>query len=390
MSEVIYANDAVSGWEAVINATEDDINSEGFVYVFNGENEIKNYVKNSVKPDIDAYAAGCREDIGVYAQSETQNMSNAIDDYVAAVSKPALDDYTLQKKTELEALKTAAQTAADNAETSRQGAQNLLQAFEVTADARTAAFDAHVQEETEAAEEAITSVKTSAISAFNQNAVDKQALTDAAAEAAEASKSAAAASALQCQEIWERLGTVIKIKGRVDVIADLPAEGNADGDAYLVGIDGLDGYPEYFWYENHWEFLGTTGTKLSWGNVEGDINLQEDLQDLLAGKAGADEFESHAENKNNPHGVTKVQIGLGNCDNTSDANKPVSTAVQNALNLKANLISPAFSGTPTVPTPAVSDNSTKPATTNWFNQKIQVVSSLPASPNGNVFYFVTG
>ena len=271
MSEVIYANDAVSGWEAVINATEDDINSEGFVYVFNGENEIKNYVKNSVKPDIDAYAAGCREDIGVYAQSETQNMSNAIDDYVAAVSKPALDDYTLQKKIELEALKTAAQTAADNAEISRQGAQNLLQAFEVTADVRTAAFDAHVQEETEAAEEAITSVKTSAISAFNQNAADKQALADAAAEAAEASKSAAAASALQCQEIWERLGTVIKIKGRVDVIADLPAEGNADGDAYLVGIDGLDGYPEYFWYENHWEFLGTTGTKLSWGNVEGDI-----------------------------------------------------------------------------------------------------------------------
>ena len=390
MSEVIYANDAVSGWEAVINATEDDINSEGFVYVFNGENEIKNYVKNSVKPDIDAYAAGCREDIGAYAQSETQNVSNAIDDYVAAVSKPALDDYTLQKKTELEALKTAAQTAADNAETSRQGAQNLLQAFEVTADARTAAFDAHVQEENKAAEEAITSVKTSAISAFNQNAADKQALADAAAEAAEASKRAAAASALQCQEIWERLGTVIKIKGRVDVIADLPAEGNADGDAYLVGIDGLDGYPEYFWYENHWEFLGTTGTKLSWGNVEGDINLQEDLQGLLAGKAGADALESHAANKNNPHGVTKVQIGLGNCDNTSDANKPVSTAVQNALNLKANLISPAFSGTPTVPTPAVSDNSTKPATTNWFNQKIQVVSALPASPNGNVFYFVTG
>ena len=88
--------------------------------------------------------------------------------------------------------------------------------------------------------------------------------------------------------------------------------------------------------------------------------------------------------------MTKAQIGLGNCDNTSDANKPVSTAVQNALNLKANLISPAFSGTPTVPTPAVSDNSTKPATTNWFNQKIQVVSALPASPNGNVFYFVTG
>ena len=33
----------------------------------------------------------------------------------------------------------------------------------------------------------------------------------------------------------------------------------------------------------------------------------------------------HIANKNNPHGVTKAQVGLGNANNTSDANKPVST-----------------------------------------------------------------
>lgn len=38
----------------------------------------------------------------------------------------------------------------------------------------------------------------------------------------------------------------------------------------------------------------------------------------------------------NPHKVTKADVGLGNVDNTSDANKPVSTAVQTALNGKAN------------------------------------------------------
>jgi hypothetical protein len=38
-------------------------------------------------------------------------------------------------------------------------------------------------------------------------------------------------------------------------------------------------------------------------------------------------------------------VGLGNIDNTSDANKPVSTAQQTALNLKANLASPTFTGT---------------------------------------------
>ena len=47
-------------------------------------------------------------------------------------------------------------------------------------------------------------------------------------------------------------------------------------------------------------------------------------------------------------GVTKKHVGLGNVDNTSDAAKPVSTATQNALNLKANLASPTFTGTATV------------------------------------------
>lgn len=70
---------------------------------------------------------------------------------------------------------------------------------------------------------------------------------------------------------------------------------------------------------------------------------------------------SHTNNKSNPHGVTaaqvgavptsrtvngkalsanisltKADVGLGNVDNTSDANKPISTATQTALNGKAN------------------------------------------------------
>lgn len=41
---------------------------------------------------------------------------------------------------------------------------------------------------------------------------------------------------------------------------------------------------------------------------------------------------THVADKSNPHGVTKAQVGLGNVDNTSDANKPVSAAQQNAIN----------------------------------------------------------
>lgn len=40
-------------------------------------------------------------------------------------------------------------------------------------------------------------------------------------------------------------------------------------------------------------------------------------------------------------GITKTMVGLGNVDNTSDVNKPVSTATQTALDLKLDLSSPA-------------------------------------------------
>ena len=46
-------------------------------------------------------------------------------------------------------------------------------------------------------------------------------------------------------------------------------------------------------------------------------------------------------------GLVKGDVGLGNVDNTTDAGKPVSTATQTALDLKAPLISPSFT-TPTL------------------------------------------
>ena len=69
----------------------------------------------------------------------------------------------------------------------------------------------------------------------------------------------------------------------------------------------------------------------------------------------------------------RTNLGLGNLDNTSDVNKPVSTAQLAALNLKANLISPVFTGTPSLPTGTIavtqgaSDASTAIATTAFVN-----------------------
>ena len=49
------------------------------------------------------------------------------------------------------------------------------------------------------------------------------------------------------------------------------------------------------------------------------------------GKATTDKVNAHVADFENPHQVTKEQIGLGNVDNTSDADKPISSAVQEAL-----------------------------------------------------------
>ena len=47
--------------------------------------------------------------------------------------------------------------------------------------------------------------------------------------------------------------------------------------------------------------------------------------------------------------LVKADVGLSNVDNTSDLNKPVSTATQGSLNAKADLVSPTFTGTVTLP-----------------------------------------
>ena len=58
------------------------------------------------------------------------------------------------------------------------------------------------------------------------------------------------------------------------------------------------------------------------------------LANALSGKASTADVTNHTSNTTNPHAVTKTQVGLSNVDNTSDTNKPVSTATQTALNAK--------------------------------------------------------
>ena len=54
----------------------------------------------------------------------------------------------------------------------------------------------------------------------------------------------------------------------------------------------------------------------------------------------------------------KALADLSNVDNTTDLNKPVSTATQTALDLKSNIAGPTFTGTVTIPTLSVTTTAT--------------------------------
>jgi hypothetical protein len=84
---------------------------------------------------------------------------------------------------------------------------------------------------------------------------------------------------------------------------------------------------------------------------------------------------------NNANTIT-IESTLTNVDNTSDANKPISTATATALALKAPLASPALTGVPTAPTAASTVNTTQIATTEFVQTAVSnLVNSAPSALN---------
>ena len=82
-------------------------------------------------------------------------------------------------------------------------------------------------------------------------------------------------------------------------------------------------------------------TGVAWGSITGTLSTQTDLQTALDLKAplASPTFTGTVS------GITKSMVGLSNVDNTTDLLKPISTATQTALDLKAPLASPTFTGT---------------------------------------------
>lgn len=89
----------------------------------------------------------------------------------------------------------------------------------------------------------------------------------------------------------------------------------------------------------------------------------------------------------NPHSVTKAQVGLGNADNTSDLNKPISTATQTALDLKYDASNPNSYETSTELD--ARDTANRARANHTGVQSISTITETPTAPGNsdNLFIF---
>jgi hypothetical protein len=84
-----------------------------------------------------------------------------------------------------------------------------------------------------------------------------------------------------------------------------------------------------------------TNLTYRWGGstyveISPSLALGETSASAYRGDRGKIAYDHSQLTSGNPHNVTKSDVGLSNCDNTSDANKPISTATQTALNDKSD------------------------------------------------------
>ena len=127
--------------------------------------------------------------------------------------------------------------------------------------------------------------------------------------------------------------------------------------AYIINADGSQGVKETSKFKDVLEFAnlasfpatGESGkiylaidTNLTyrWGGssyvvMSSSLALGETSSTAYRGDRGKIAYD-HSQTIGNPHGTTKNDIGLSNVDNTSDLNKPISTATQTTLDLKEN------------------------------------------------------
>lgn len=99
-------------------------------------------------------------------------------------------------------------------------------------------------------------------------------------------------------------------------------------EAGKIYIAVADGNKQYRWGGDTSGLIQITSGNLVLGEVAGTA------YEGSKGKATTDKLNTHVANTDNPHKVTKEQVGLGSVENLAPADLPVSTATQTALDKK--------------------------------------------------------
>lgn len=128
------------------------------------------------------------------------------------------------------------------------------------------------------------------------------------------------------------------------------------GDTLYLRYVQATGAVQYSVDGSTWVDILSSG--VSFGSISGNAGDNASLVSYVAAQIAAalttigntyvlqTTYNGHVTDYNNPHNVTKADVGLGNVDNTADLDKPISTAVQQALNNITSNMPPIYSLTP--------------------------------------------
>ena len=150
------------------------------------------------------------------------------------------------------------------------------------------------------------------------------------------------------------VGNANNARKNASIICYYAPEDPKNGYQYLLGVGGYEGQKIGDAKSVQEVFTDLETTKVD--KVEGkslvsntDVAKLSELPNNAtlniniadAKKAGTDaqtSINTHINDTNNPHNVTKAQVGLDQVNNTSDVDKPISTATQNALDSKVDKV----------------------------------------------------